>query len=83
MRADRSWAPLVLGTSLVIAASLLWRRTHPLAAVAVAFGTVIAFDLARILTLDATGLMSIAGLLVLPYALLRWAQVARPQPGSG
>jgi signal transduction histidine kinase len=72
LRDDRAWAPLVVSVSLVVAASLLWRRTQPLAAVAAAFGAVLAFDIARIVAVDTTGLLGIAGLLVLPYALLRW-----------
>lgn len=72
LRNDRAWAPLLVGVSVVVAATLLWRRTRPLAAVAVAFGSVLAFDLARIAVIDTTGLLGIAGLLVLPYALLRW-----------
>jgi hypothetical protein len=51
---------------------VLWRRTRPLAAVAIAFGVLLAFDGARVLGLDADGLSSIAVVLVLPYALLRW-----------
>ncbi|MFF4810065.1 sensor histidine kinase [Micromonospora chersina] len=72
LRDDRAWAPLLVGVSVVVAACLLWRRTRPLAAVTVAFGAVLAFDIARIAVIDATGLLGIAGLLVLPYALLRW-----------
>ncbi|WP_409331918.1 sensor histidine kinase [Trujillonella humicola] len=72
LRDDRTWAPVEVGVSVVVAACLLWRRTRPLTAVAVAFGAVLAFDVARIVAIDATGLQSIAGLLVLPYALLRW-----------
>jgi signal transduction histidine kinase len=72
LRADRTWWPLVLSVSLVIAVSMLWRRTHPLAAVAVAFGTMLAYDVAKIFVIDATNLLTIAGLLVLPYALFRW-----------
>ncbi len=72
LRDDRAWAPVVLGVSLVVAACTLWRRTSPLAAVAVAFGTLLAFDVARIVGLDATGLNTVSGVLVLPYALLRW-----------
>jgi signal transduction histidine kinase len=72
LRDDRASAPLVLGVSVVIAASLLWRRTHPLAAVVVAFGTLLAFDVARLVAIEATGLDTIAGVLLLPYALLRW-----------
>lgn len=72
LREDRAWAPLVVGVSVVVAACLLWRRTRPLVALAAAFGTLFAFDIARIVAIDATGLDSIAGVLVLPYALLRW-----------
>ena len=63
--------------------TLLWRRTHPLAAVGVAFGTLIAFDAARILAIDATVLTSIAALLVLPYALFRWGSGREAAIGLG
>lgn len=72
LRHDLAWRPVVLTVSVVIALTLLWRRIHPLAAVAVGFGTLIAFDAVRIFAIDATGLNSIAALLVLPYALFRW-----------
>jgi signal transduction histidine kinase len=82
LRDDRAWAPLVVSVSLVVAACLLWRRTQPLAAFAVAFGVLLAFDVVRIVAapaqglpagpVDTTGLLSIAGVLLLPYALLRW-----------
>ncbi|MCI4062663.1 histidine kinase [Micromonospora sp. R77] len=83
LRDDRAWAPLLVGVSVVVAACLLWRRTRPLAAVAVAFGTVLAFDIARIAVIDATGLLGIAGLLVLPYALLRWGSGREAVLGLG
>jgi len=82
LRDDRAWAPLVVSVSLVVAACLLWRRTQPLAAFAVAFGVLLAFDVVRIVAapaqglpagpVDTTGLLSVAGVLLLPYALLRW-----------
>lgn len=72
LREDRAWLPVVVAVSVVIGLSLLWRRTHPLTAVVVAFGTLLAFDLARVVALEATGLHSVAATLVLPYALLRW-----------
>ena len=82
LRDDRAWAPLVVSVSLVVAACLLWRRTQPLAAFAVAFGVLLAFDVVRIVAapaqglpvgpVDSTGLLSVAGVLLLPYALLRW-----------
>ena len=83
LREDRRQAPLVLAVSVVVALSLLWRRTHPLAAVAVAFGTVTAFDVVRIIAVDATGLLTIAGLLLLPYALLRWGSGREAALGLG
>lgn len=82
LRDDRAWAPLVVSVSLVVAACLLWRRTQPLAAFAVAFGVLLAFDVVRIVAapaqglpagpVETTGLLSVAGVLLLPYALLRW-----------
>src|SRR5687767_12016532 len=82
LREDKAWAPLIVSVSLVVAACLLWRRTQPLAAFAVAFGVLLAFDVVRIVAapaqglpagpVDTTGLLSIAGVLLLPYALLRW-----------
>ncbi len=83
LREEKSWAPLVVGVSLIVAACLLWRRTNPLAAAAVAFGSLLVFDIARILALEATGLQSIVGVLVLPYALLRWGSGREAALGLG
>jgi signal transduction histidine kinase len=80
---NQAWLPAALVVSLVIALSLLWRRTHPLVAVAVAFGTLIVFDLARIVASDATLLLSVAAALVLPYALLRWGSGREAVIGLG
>ena len=38
LREDVAWPPVTLTVGVVLALTLLWRRTHPLAAVAVAFG---------------------------------------------
>ncbi|MFA9443753.1 sensor histidine kinase [Egicoccus sp. AB-alg6-2] len=73
VREDRTGLPVALAVSAVVGLTLLWRRTRPLAAVAVAFGTLIVFDVARIFVMEASGLASIAAVLVLPYALCRWA----------
>ncbi len=83
LREDRAWAPLVLALSVVVALTLLWRRTHPLAAAAVAFGTMFAWDVAKIFVIDATNLLTIAGLLLLPYALLRWGSGREAAIGLG
>ena len=73
VREDIMWRPLVLAAMFVVLAPLWWRRTHPLAAVAVSFGTLTAVDVARILAGEDAGLLtSIGGVLVLAYALFRW-----------
>ncbi len=79
-----TWLLAALVVSNVLAVSTLWRRTHPLAAVAVAFGTLIVWDVARIVAANgATGLSSIAVVLVLPYALLRWGSGREAAFGLG
>jgi signal transduction histidine kinase len=80
---DRTWHWLVLAVSLVVALTLLWRRTRSLAAVAVGFGTLIAFDVARIFLIGTPGLLTIAALLVLPYALFRWGSGREAAVGLG
>src|SRR5919107_2781665 len=42
--------PLLLIYVLAVLGPLLWRRTHPLVAVAVSFGTLTILDIVRILT---------------------------------
>lgn len=73
LRDDSAWRPVVLIASVVVAASLLWRRTDPLAATVAAFGTLTVVDVARIFTPDETTLLfSVAGVLLLPYSVFRW-----------
>ena len=43
LRPDRTWLLTALAVSIVVALCVLWRRTHPLPAVAVAFGMLIVF----------------------------------------
>ena len=58
---------------VVIAFAPLWRRTHPLAAMSVAFGTLTVVDVARIVAAEHNGLLwSMAASLVLPHSLFRW-----------
>lgn len=61
----------IVGTALIF--TLLWRRTHPLAMVALSFG---ASGLMNLMALAAgvrwEGLSTGASMLILPYALLRW-----------
>lgn len=73
LRDDSAWRPVVLIASVVVAASLLWRRTDPLAATVAAFGTLTVVDVARIFAPDETTLLfSVAGVLLLPYSVFRW-----------
>lgn len=83
LRPDQAWLLVTLAVSIVVALSLLWRRTRPLAAVAAGFGTLLAFDLARIVAIDATALVSIAAALILPYALFRWGSGQEAALGLG
>ncbi len=73
LRRDLEWRPAVLTVGVVVALSLLWRRSRPLAAVMVAFGTLTAVDVARVLAANESGLLwSVSAALLLPYALFRW-----------
>ncbi len=84
LRQDLAWRPVVLTIGVVVALTLLWRRTHPLAAVTVAFGALTAVDVARILAADETGLLwSIAAALLLPYSLFRWGAGREAAIGLG
>ncbi len=56
LREDLTWRPVALTVAVVIALSLLWRRTHPLATVVAAFGVLTAVDVARIVAAGQTGL---------------------------
>jgi hypothetical protein len=70
LRENLVWPPVALLVSVVVTLALLWRRTHPLAAVVAAFGVLTTVDVLRILANDENGLLwSIVGALVLPYAL--------------
>jgi hypothetical protein len=83
LREDIMWRPLVLAAMVVVLAPLWWRRTHPLAAVAVSFGTLTAVDVARILAGEDAGLLtSVGGVLVLTYALFRWGAGRGPRSAS-
>src|SRR5215204_2372466 len=50
LRQDLAPRPLLLLAVLAVLGPLLWRRTHPLVAVAVSFGTLTIVDIVRILT---------------------------------
>lgn len=73
-RTDVPARPLATVVALVVIPVLLWRRTHPLLATAVGFGGGMVLYLPVLV--DGTpdvGLNSMAAVLLLPYALYRWA----------
>lgn len=73
-RDDVEWRAASLLTTLAVLPTLLIRRTRPLEAVVLAFGSVIVFSLVAIVAgVDGVvGLNATAFVLLLPYALLRW-----------
>ncbi len=72
-RDDVTWRPLATILAVGLAPLLLWRRTHPLTSVVVAFGTVTGFSLATMAGgVSGVGLNTMVYVLVLVYALVRW-----------
>src|SRR5215831_2314012 len=86
MWTDRDLAPrpLLLLYVLAVLGPLLWRRTHPLVAVAVSFGTLTIVDIGRILTgSQGAPLNSISAALILAYSLFRWGSGREAASGLG
>src|SRR3954465_10019956 len=81
--ADLAPRPLLLLYVLAVVGPLPWRRTHPLVAVAVSFGTFTVLDSVRILTgSHGAPLSSMSAALILAYALFRWGSGRKPQSAS-
>jgi signal transduction histidine kinase len=73
LRADLPLPVLSVVLTVGLAPLLLWRRTHPLAVVAAAFGVTVVVDIG-LLAFDAPVLdmYTMVYFLLLPYALVRW-----------
>ena len=70
---DRTWPVLSAVVVIALAPSLFWRRTHPLAMVALTFGTFSAIDVVSIAAgREWEGLDAGVYVVVLLYALFRW-----------
>lgn len=70
---DVPWRPFATVLAVALTPALLWRRTHPLAVVAVAFGTVTTVQLvAASAGRPEVGLASMLYFLILVHALTRW-----------
>lgn len=73
LREDLSWPAVAVVLAVVAISTLLWRRTRPLLAVAVAFGSFSAGGVAALFWADEpVGLDTSICVLLLPYALFRW-----------
>ncbi len=73
LRTDLGWPPvaLVLGAAPIF--TLFWRRTHPLAVVAVVFGAHAASEAVTLVGAEHSAMLySSAWLILLPYSLFRW-----------
>ena len=84
LRHDVAWRPFVALEAVALAFTLLWRRTHPLAVLATAFGVTIVVDVAAYAVngVGEVGLYTMMYLLLLPYALLRWGSGREVVAGS-
>src|SRR3954451_19376507 len=84
LRQDLMPRPLLVLYALAVIGPLLWRRTHPLVAVAVSFGTLTIVDIVRILTgSQGAPLNSTAAALIMAYALFRWGSGREAASGLG
>ena len=84
LREDMAPLPLLLIAALAAVAPLPWRRTHPLLAAAVAFGTLTAVDIVRIATESHGALpVGVSATLVLTYTLFRWGSGREAAGGLG
>jgi signal transduction histidine kinase len=83
-RQDLAPRPLLLLYTLAVLGPLLWRRTHPLVAVTVCFGTLTIVDIVKILTgSQGAPLNSTSATLILTYALFRWGSGREAAIGLG
>lgn len=83
-RDELPWRPISATVQLVPIVALLWRRTHPLVSVAVAWSVIAGLDIAAIAEgLDSPGLDTMVFLIVFPYALFRWGSGREAVIGLG
>ncbi len=84
LRHDLAPGPLLLLAALAVIGPLLWRRTHPLMAAAVCFGTLAIVESIRLLAGSAGVLLnSTLAALIVAYALFRWGSGREAASGLG
>ena len=84
LRRDQPWFPVGSVEAVALVFTLLWRRTHPLAMLALAFGVSIVVSIASVVG-RAGGpvvFISMVYMLVLVYALFRWGSGREAVIGS-
>lgn len=84
LRQDLLWLPVGVVEAVALAFTLLWRRTRPLAMVALAFGVSTVVNIASYAghAGGRVGLYSMVYLLLLTYALFRWGSGRAAVAGS-
>ncbi len=83
VRDDMVWPAVGVLLGLTVAVTMLWRRTHPLAAVAVGFGGFAVVDLASIVWADRPFFLYAGGfVVVLVFSLFRWGTSRQAVIGS-
>ena len=84
LRQNLAPRPLLLLAVLAVLGPMLWRRTHPLVALAVSIGTLTIVDIVRILTGSQGAMLnSSIAVLILAYALFRWGSGREAASGLG
>ncbi len=80
---DLVWRPVSLALGAALPFTVLWRRTHPIAMLVVAFGVIHVVSLAALVFEDRRyELYSSAFVLILVYSLFRWASGREMTIGS-
>jgi signal transduction histidine kinase len=84
LRPDVVWRPVALVLAVALVFPLLWRRTHPLAVTLVIFVSISVVDFfAPSTPQHPFGLITMAYVLLLPYALCRWGSGSAMVIGIG
>ncbi len=84
LRDDMAWRLPALTTGLLLASTMLFRRTHPLAAVVVASGSFVLLNATYLVVTGAPFSLYAGGfILVLVHSLIRWADTLGATIGMG
>jgi signal transduction histidine kinase len=83
LRDDLMWRPAAVMVGLALACATLWRRSRPLAMMALGFGAFFAIDMAAVFAGEKPlSLITGASVFVLVYALFRWGTTRQAAAGS-